>query len=345
MLTDGEARATLARTNRTGLELCPMSRFNPALQHLAKFLRPNSLLRAEAGEHGAVLQHYQTHFGRPCKHLGNSPRWPLSGSARERRIIDLGDGTTGTRFLACVLQKLQLSVGHNSKAPRTASLTSFFDQFDAILDSPVPYLTDALLATHTRDQTALMLTVRDPWDWKDSRLKHHSTATQWRAADGGCGSGFTLLGSTNSTEGVARDLLSYWAFALCLAAEREVGGLAAVPVINLFDHEQCGRPIVDPRCVPSGDGAFRREYRSETGEVFEGGIRARVLVGVHHDRISSPIRNLHRHDFSVEQAGRDRGSRFPLALHRKSVLLLATDAELLGDPLGCFSQSDGPMAR
>ena len=239
MLTDGEARATLARTNRTGLELCPMSRFNPALQHLAKFLRPNSLLRAEAGEHGAVLQHYQTHFGRPCKHLGNSPRWPLSGSARERRIIDLGDGTTGTRFLACVLQKLQLSVGHNSKAPRTASLTAFFDQFDAILDSPVPYLTDALLATHTRDQTALMLTVRDPWDWKDSRLKHHSTATQWRAADGGCGSGFTQLGSTNSTEGDARDLLSSWAWALCLAAEREVGGLAAVPVINLFDHEQC----------------------------------------------------------------------------------------------------------
>ena len=239
MLTDGEARATLARTNRTGLELCPMSRFNPALQHLAKFLRPNSLLRAEAGEHGAVLQHYQTHFGRPCKHLGNSPRWPPSGSARERRIIDLGDGTTGTRFLACVLQKLQLSVDHGTALPTSTALTAFFDQFDAILDSPVPYLTDALLATHTRDQTALMLTVRDPWDWKDSRLKHHSTATQWRAADGGCGSGFTLLGSTNSTEGVARDLLSYWAFALCLAAEREVGGLAAVPVINLFDHEQC----------------------------------------------------------------------------------------------------------
>lgn len=34
----------------TGLELCPVSRFEPALQHLAKFMRNDTLLRAEAGE-------------------------------------------------------------------------------------------------------------------------------------------------------------------------------------------------------------------------------------------------------------------------------------------------------
>ena len=46
-----------------------------------------------------------------------------------------------------------------------------------------------------------------------------------------------------------------------------------------------------------------------------------------------------------EEAGGYGRSRLPLASHRKDVLLLPTNAELLGDYFGRFAQSDGPMAR
>ena len=41
---------------------------------------------------------------------------------------------------------------HNQQVIPETDITSFFDRFDVLLDSPIPYLTNVLLATHARTQ-------------------------------------------------------------------------------------------------------------------------------------------------------------------------------------------------
>jgi len=235
-----------------GTDLCPETRFMHALLAVAAHLRPGTLVKA--GGEGALRAHYREHFGvRPCRNRRAAPpnreRWPTSvgkWTAGHRQIIDLGDGRTGTRFLACITERVGLVTNHNLPTAANASdLTSFFDRFDAIFDSPATYLTNALLATHAHTATSLFLSLRDPWDWLRSRRSHHPrtrsrwASFNWTAATGGCAHGFTPLGAREASSLVARDLLTQWAWALCLAGSREPSGLSAVPVINLFDHEQC----------------------------------------------------------------------------------------------------------
>ena len=221
----------------TGTDLCPLVNFTSALRELARHLRSGTVDRA--GGEIVLRRHFVDHFGRECVHRGagrrGSPNWPPSArKAKKKLIADLGDGTTGTRFVSCVARRVGLKVDHNNKQRAGRTGTATFEDVDFVLDSPVPYLTDALLATHTRDQVTLMLTVRDPWDWAASRLKHHlPQSADWRAANGGCGDAFTKL--SDAPRIVARDLLATWAWALCVAANRWDGGVASVPVINLFD--------------------------------------------------------------------------------------------------------------
>ena len=60
----------------------------------------------------------------------------------------MGDGTTGTRFLACVVRRLKLPTFHNDPPNKETvpDLTAWYDNYGALLDSPIPYLLDALLA-------------------------------------------------------------------------------------------------------------------------------------------------------------------------------------------------------
>ena len=227
----------------TGTDLCPMQDFTQALRHLESHMRAGTLLRAGGEE--TLLQHYVARFGsRRCVFNEGASEvsrfWPRSQRPAQRPvIIDTGDGTTGTRFLACIGRTLGLRVDHNIVSQPT-NATAFYDTFDMLLDSPIPYQTHHLLATHARNQTVLMLTVRDPWDWLDSRLTHHpQRAASWGAAGGGCALTGTKLGSPNSTTLVPRDLLTYWAWSVCRMAKREHGGLSAVPIIHLFEDDQC----------------------------------------------------------------------------------------------------------
>lgn len=217
---------------------CPVQDFTLALNHLMTRMRSGTLLRAGGQE--ALHQHYATHFGTMKCTDASVQLWPRSERpATPKLIIDAADGSTGTRFLACIGQALGLRVAHN-KRPPTIPFTSYYDNFDMLLDSPVPYQTHPLLATHASNQTVLLLTVRDPWDWLQSRLKNHAPfAKNWSAAGGGCALAGTKLGSSDALTFVPRDLLTYWAWALCRMAKRERGGLSAVPIIHLFEDDQC----------------------------------------------------------------------------------------------------------
>ena len=222
----------------TGTDLCPARDFTLALRHLETRMHAGTLLRAGGEE--TLLQHYVARFGsRRCSFNGDAfPRSKLS--ARRPVIIDTADGTTGTRFVACVGKSLGLKVDHNLET-QPKNLTAFYDRFDMLLDSPIPYQTNALLETHAWDQTVLLLTVRDPWDWAHSRLNHHRAggSASWSTATGGCGSVGTKLGSPDAAVLVPRDLLTYWAWALCRMAKRDLGGLSAVPIVHLFEDDQC----------------------------------------------------------------------------------------------------------
>ena len=107
--------------------------------------------------------------------------WPLSKRARKDKypglrsdpsalILNVGAGTTGTRFLDCVVSKLGASTGHNIDHPHVdknlckeasysyqepgpndlppydKSCTAAWDKFNYASDSPVPYELAGILA-------------------------------------------------------------------------------------------------------------------------------------------------------------------------------------------------------
>ena len=223
----------------SGVDLCPLERWNVALHVLLSRLRNGTLERA--GGYMALLSEYEKRFsGHRCTHLApaNGPDfasslvgvqgWPPSrrssaASVRPPLLIGMGDGTTGTRFLACVFRMLKMETYHNNPYPKeSVNLTAWFDAFAAVLDSPIPYMLDALLATHAANETALFITVRDPWDWVRSRRAHHlPEAEHWSASTGGCGTNGVLIGrDETSNDEVARNLLVEWAWATCGHAAR-----------------------------------------------------------------------------------------------------------------------------
>lgn len=239
----------------SGVDLCPLERWNVALHVLLSRLRNGTLERA--GGYMALLSEYEKRFsGHRCTHLApaNGPDfasslvgvqgWPPSrrssaASVRPPLLIGMGDGTTGTRFLACVFRMLKMETYHNDPYPKeSVSLTAWFDAFAAVLDSPIPYMLDALLATHAANETALFITVRDPWDWVRSRRAHHlPEAEHWSASTGGCGTNGVLIGrDETSNDEVARNLLVEWVWATCVATQRDG---RPPPILNLFDDDQC----------------------------------------------------------------------------------------------------------
>jgi len=227
----------VARATTTGTSLCPPAEFGPALDELARHLRPGTVDRA--GGPTTLARHYVERFRHPCINdgAGTSEPWPKS-KRRSTLIVDMTDGTTGTRFLRCACRHVGLRGAHNAKDLKTLG-TRYLDGFDLVADSPVPYLTDAIVATHAPNQTVFALTIRDPWDWHAHRL-WHGGADSWRAAHGGCARGFSTLGEPDAKTRVPRDLLAMWAWALCVAGRRRAGGVGEVTVVNFFDDPSPG---------------------------------------------------------------------------------------------------------
>ena len=230
----------------SGLDLCPVEKFVQSIDVLQGRLHSGTLERVSGSE--AVVSNYLRRFTpQRCRHnVGeryNNQDWPASRRSYNRPplLVDMGDGTTGTRFLACVTTRLKIKTNHNIFPEKgLTDRTAFYDSFDAVLDSPVPYELDGIFSTHLPNQTAPFISVRDPWDWVRSRRRHHPGAVNWASANGGCGMPGTKIGTNDSAiDDVARDLVTWWSWAICVAAERNGAGPTSVPIINLFDDDQC----------------------------------------------------------------------------------------------------------
>ena len=223
---------------------CPPRDFTNALRRLATHLRPGTMARA--GGVATLVTHYRTHYGGVClpynvpggPHHNHS--WPRSAlkTGKKKLILDLSEGTTGTRFLHCVASTgLGLDARHGVGKARKFT-TRDFDSWAMVMDSPVPYLVRQLVEAHSSTQLGTFLTVRDPWDWHVKRFKHRGAhgKANWTAA-GACSGRPTPLGAPDASAMVPRDLLVFFAWTLCLTRARGF----PCPVINLFDDHSPGQ--------------------------------------------------------------------------------------------------------
>ena len=165
--------------------------------------------------------------------------WPLSKRTRPL-VINAGDGSTGTRFMHCVMGKLGLKSVHQFRNGGRAYGTRVWDEFDHISDSPVGYMATQLLRSHPGNLASVVLMLRNPWDWHRARQASHYRARSgscWQPANGGCGQNFTSMCNKDGFS-MERDMLSNAAFVACLAFQGRAA--ARVAVFSLFAEPEGG---------------------------------------------------------------------------------------------------------
>mmetsp|Transcript_2605 Transcript_2605/g.7583 ORF Transcript_2605/g.7583 Transcript_2605/m.7583 type:complete len:283 (-) Transcript_2605:41-889(-) len=153
--------------------------------------------------------------------LGDPPcpvEW--DATSPEPIVVNLGEGSTGTRWLARAVRLLGLRRGfHNdfichdtpgSRRPRRRCDGRTFDAYDFATDDPVPLL--AWTFMKTRPAGLFLLSVRDPRGWVRSRLAHGRKIAVRRVA-----TPCALPGPTVGDEGAVAAYLAYNAWALCAA--------------------------------------------------------------------------------------------------------------------------------
>ena len=225
LLTGGAA----AEKTILPLELCSAEQFKAAMEHL---LDPQAKLLTWADKAGLVARYAKVSQVQRCATVP-SVKWPISKvNAAKTMIINVGEGSTGTRFLNCVMRRLGLNGAHTrgdhdmstGKAKNRSkeieflgcehypSCTDGWDQFSYISDSPVPYFVRELLATHP---SALVIqSLRSPSSWVHSRIKKHKLqgAENWHQATV-CGDADHPM-KHNLTE---MDFVVYNIFAKCIS--------------------------------------------------------------------------------------------------------------------------------
>ena len=235
-------RATIA-------EMCPEAEFRAALSMVANATSKPALARAGGAE--AVVGRYLDKWGgRNCRSQPGGVDWPISQHARGGLLLGAGTGTTGTRYLACLFSSFGLRVfhtkGENDRVSERLRCTQCFtngstfmelegmsrtaawDQYDFVTDTPVPDELAFLYATHPGKLLAgVILTVRDPVEWKRSRIEHHphsenSTraldAHRWNVGGLGCSAAeLAILGDSDLL--VSQDKFVYDSWAACRAMQ------------------------------------------------------------------------------------------------------------------------------
>ena len=186
------ATATGAGRGPTALELCPADEFADALGVLSALL-PRAVSRGGGLE--ALTARYVGRFGSAvCPAAHASAGWPRS-TRSSRLLLNMAEGTSGTRTVNCWLEGAQLRTAHfpltaTELTPKSAtapgrlhqctresganSCTGQYDRYDYVSDVPAPQVAQLLLQTHSASQLAAVLTLRDPWEWTMSRTNSHS---------------------------------------------------------------------------------------------------------------------------------------------------------------------------
>ena len=185
----------------TALELCPAADFAESLVALSPLL-PGAVARAGGAKR--LTERYARKFGQgACPLADAAAGWPQSNRSTPL-LINMAEGSTGTRFLDCILSQRmrtahfpdtalalnqtndteadaaesndlsQLPLHECTRSEGGQSCTGAFDAFDYVSDTPTAQLVSLLLDTHAKkNQAAALLSLRDPWAWVSSRNNHH----------------------------------------------------------------------------------------------------------------------------------------------------------------------------
>jgi len=253
------------------LQLCPEPEFLLAIERVMAYVRSESLARM--GGTKAVLENYQRKYAVPCMAEPDLPLWPLTNRSSKRPLlVNMADGSTGTRFVSKVLKKIPgMRVKHHDShlyprvggvliwqnqsgslfnwgAPNAqaaeyehADMTSAWDEYDFFTDTPASSFAAQLFATHPGNTLGVMHTIRDPFDWVESRVSHHTNQSDTSNStlspgNGGCAVNFTRFMRDNH-DGVSaqRDMFTELVWVTCRAYQHRSPDL--VFLLNLFDSQ------------------------------------------------------------------------------------------------------------
>lgn len=228
---------------KTVLDLCPVHRFEEALRYIAPLV-PAGL--AEAGGVQTLAKQYAVTYKRKrCVDVGEDRfHWPESVRKQHGLLINAGEGSSGTHFLKCLMERLEIPTAHHvlsewHECETKGNCTHAFDRYGFISNEPVPEHYQELLNTHHGSTLGgVMLSLREPREWFHVRYYSHLQAgsKKWRFA-APCGPGQTLktlLSLNNYTVMVAQLKLTYDAYATCLALSSSPSAFFA---FNLFQPE------------------------------------------------------------------------------------------------------------
>mmetsp|Transcript_110293 Transcript_110293/g.225483 ORF Transcript_110293/g.225483 Transcript_110293/m.225483 type:complete len:306 (-) Transcript_110293:71-988(-) len=204
------------------LETCPLDKFQSSLAWMLE----NKLLLESSITNSAQTRYLELAEQQQCE-LG--PDWYVS---EKPLVINVGDGSTATRWLAEIMGMLGFNtyhygglIGGTWDATFRFSNTSEADMFDFIADTPTSTLTWELVQSHPN--ALFLMTMRDPVEWRDSRIKDHigePDLTQGLP----CGVA-SLLDANNPA---AETYVAYSAWAKCVIPEDQFLG-----AVNVFADE------------------------------------------------------------------------------------------------------------
>lgn len=141
------------------LEVCPLKNFKESLHWILK----NKLIENEVASLAeASYLNYSHNF---CQAT------PQFGLSSKKLIINVGEGTTGTRWLDNIMQDLGFHGGHNIRDLGVDG-NKLADKYDYISDSPVSLFAWQLIRSHPN--AIYIMTFRDPFDWQANRLGAHN---------------------------------------------------------------------------------------------------------------------------------------------------------------------------
>jgi hypothetical protein len=149
----------------------------------------------------------------------NSEPWPMVPRAPGHGLLlNAGAGTTGTRFISCVIgRSTTLKVVHEGTRE-----TLQRPWVDFMSDSPVPYELARILAAHKHKRSAgVLLSLRDPFEWLAKRTTVHASSHCCSVPTMPCGNGIRITSPSNAE--YAHHFYAYQAWAACLATSPKLG--------------------------------------------------------------------------------------------------------------------------
>jgi len=153
----------MADAEHTVLETCSVERFNASLASLVS---------------GGFIQESNSTSLALSRYLEIAEQNRCSGSNRtvsqKPLIINVGEGSTGTKSLNGIMRNLSYNTCHFCQD--LALNPESVDSYDMISDTPVPWYTWEWLQSYP--QALFIMTMREPVDWRASRVNNHSTPWQ-----------------------------------------------------------------------------------------------------------------------------------------------------------------------